>query len=931
MSRNLQCLDTFELQFYYAKLKLNFWNSRSGNKTLLTGESFEDFVKYLFMKVQDFSLKPDNIRCDLIDPGKKHMLKIKNEGIRICDLCPHLPQKHLLNVFLDRVPSGTQSNLQFHECFGLCYEEKTCMALSYDHSTSTCYIFDSTAGGYVEESGWTSVLMTQPSGVVLDWSYTRHTRLIGQLQHSSIQPSFLHCLDKCDNLSTCNFASFNTGMNNCSLFSDQKDLVYVDLVYGHLAGTRVSYNADSQPVDERFVHEGEELSVRKTDKADFKCGHMRNETHGGYYSEPCLVSGSLLGCEQATGCKACYYPENTLGFDEKLGICPDSEYDRLSAVKASILTKMETCLADQSCVGVGYKFKTEQISTMKFLDYIEGDYDTLYMLRIPAPGDSKRQFLGAYDLVAHADIKPISTVNPSGFRELKNLNFENCVNEFTQNKRFTRMAYSHQTRTCKMGTERTAFVRDRQGQKVVAFKRPSLLSSALNYLRTPGFSIISGTPRATDDRCLGDCEESCSRQCSTQYGAWCIYISIQMKPNGGAKCVFYDDDSNFKFQAEETSLILTQVSSLDFSLASFDKLDSFQSSDIYNCFGESNQQTQTSLTVYQGDNTASPAIRGRRGIKDFFKKIGKGIVDGVKSVGRAIVDTGKGVVNTVKNLAKGDLKAAGESFKKIPVVDLAKNTVELGGAVITGDWDKAKKKGKEILESDAFELVTTVALPGAGKIVTTGVKAGIKGLAQAGKKSATTIAKGGKNKIDDVAKDSRKVKNNKKDDRPKEKKKDEKIEKERGEKCDKRSKRATNPPRKRGKPGDCKDNKKKVKCDKPKKVTYVIGKTLDEFNNRDPGDKGSYECKPGYREEKTTAVCTKKGNDGVWEPKPKCLLETCPNTNKAVVVLNTPQAEAFGTRFGDFITAYVVLFDKQRKLPVWSVALHQSSQFQSKK
>lgn len=894
---------------------------------MLTGESYEDFVKSLFSQNDDNNLQPDNLRCDMVDPGKKHIMTIKNEGIRICDLCPFLPQKHLVNVYLDRVPKTTQNNLHFDECFGLCYEDKTCMAVSYDQTAFTCYVFDSTAGGYQSDQGWITVLMTQPSGIVRDWSYTRHTRLLGHLMSSSQQPSFLHCLNDCNQKQGCNYASYLTTTSNCSLFANDDDLVYVDLVYGHLAGLRISESTSTLAADERFILEGDELSLKKISKIDEKCKHLKNSTHGAHFSQACLVSGSsMVGCDQKTGCKICYYPERAEEF-EKLPICPDSEFERLNGLKASILAKMQNCLDERTCVGVGYNSNTEEISTIGLRDFVQRQYTTRYMLKIP-PNDP-RKYLQHYDLIARADIKSIST-SKEDFEEIKGKNYQQCIETFNKNK-FSRMSYSLQSRTCKFGTEKTAFIVRGKDEYVTVFKRPSLLSPALNYLRTPGFAIVSGKPRATTENCIRNCEDECSKQCSKQHGEWCVYISLQQKPNG-ARCQFYDDDTEFRFQAEETSVILTQISSLDFSLQSFDKLDAFQSSDIYNCFTQQNTQTQTTLTVYQKKNKEVGHFRGRRGVKDFLKDVGKSMWNGVKKAGNAIVDTGKGIVDTAKNVVKGDLKAAGESFMKIPVVDMAKNTVELGGAVVTGDWDKAKEKGKEILESDAFELVTTVALPGAGKLITAGAKAGIKTMTQAGKKGATAINKGGKTKIDDVAKDSRKVKNEPKT-KPKDdgKKKDEKIDKERGEKCDdkKRTKRATNS---RQKPGNCKQNQNQGKCEKPKRITYVIGVTLNDCDNRKQGDKCSYECKPGYREEKTTAVCAKKGKDVVWQPKPKCVLEVCPAGNNPVIVVETPQAKALGNAaLGDYITAYVVLYNKQRKLPIWSVALHQSEQFASKK
>lgn len=89
-----------------------------------------------------------------------------------------------------------------------------------------------------------------------------------------------------------------------------------------------------------------------------------------------------------------------------------------------------------------------------------------------------------------------------------------------------------------------------------------------------------------------------------------------------------------------------------------------------------------------------------------------------------------------------------------------------------------------------------------------------------------------------------------------------------------------------------------------------------------------FECNPGYDEKPDHHVkCIKSADKLRWNQQgSRCEAESCvaKGAGNYLIVLSTPKPRAPN---GKKMTAYVILYNKNRKIPTWSVALHDSSEF----
>lgn len=454
-----------------------------------TGESFTNYVKYLLLKGRNFTLEPDSLPCTSIDTDKQMLLQIKKEGLYICDLCPYFPQRRLVNVFLNNVPIDTKSNLLFPECYGFCFDNDECVAFSYDHIERICYTYNNTVGTYVNENKWTTVLMTQPVGVLENWMYSRHTAITGEsLQSSTNEKSFLECLNKCDNNIQCNYVSYSLETSKCEMFSDEEKINYIDLNYGYVTAIRVTSLSTGGSVASRFTEEGDDLSIsqQKNDQKsnNQKCSSSKNNTHSAFYSKECFTSGAI-GCDMTTGCKSCYYPEKIEKFSN-LPICPDSEFVLLAEIKNSIITSMEKCLKEPSRVGVGYVWSTNLITQLSLDNFASDEYTTKFLLRYPTDQGEDHKIMTKYDFLFNYDIEKLSN-KANSFQEVSGKTFKECIRLFESNVKYIRMSFWDGK--CKLSSEEVKYKLRNGNSVVTAFKKPLLTSPLINYVRIPGFSI----------------------------------------------------------------------------------------------------------------------------------------------------------------------------------------------------------------------------------------------------------------------------------------------------------------------------------------------------------------------------------------------------------------------------------------------------------
>ncbi|XP_054279682.1 uncharacterized protein LOC128997901 [Macrosteles quadrilineatus] len=893
---------------------------------LITGESFQNFVKYLLIKGKNFTVEPDSLPCISIDVEKKSILKIKNEGIRTCDLCPYFPQKRFVNVFLSNEPLDVESNLLFPECFGSCFDRDDCVAFSYDYSTHTCYIFNNTVGVFTQSSQWTTVFMTQPMGVLENWSYFRHTSITGEGFKQSREQNFKECLKKCNHDDKCNYVSYSIKTLDCVMITSQDKIQYIDMKYGFISAFKITSLPFSRDASSRFIEIGEEIfgQDQSSDIKKNECASIRNETHSAFYSKSCFTYPGV-GCDSVTGCKTCYYPENTNDF-YNLIICPDSKWVVNENIKQSIQSDLMSCLKDSFCIALGYDTRTKNTKQLTIEDLPGNNSPTKFIMRYPIILTENQKLIMNHDLLSSYDIERISNDNNS-FHEISGKSFKECFNIFDSSNSYIRMSYAN--KMCKISSKEVKYVRS--DRFITVFKKPDITSPIINYVRTPGFSIEENKAKQSFGPCT-NCEIDCAIKCNSEFKSWCSHFMVRHDHNK-AECFFYDLFSdtaanNVILQQMDNKQIFTKVSNLDFTLDSLNKLNPFQSSDILNCFqpDSDNKQTETSLTRFDISNSNSDSavqLRQKRGIGDFFKGIGKALkkvgevfVDTVKDTAKAVVDTAKGVVNTVKNVVTGDFDKAKESFVNIPIVKDVSNAVELGKAVVTGDWDKAREKGSELLQGQALDIATSL-IPVGGKFIGKGLKA----IGKAVKKKPLGPKKISKRDVDGVNNNNRKVPENKKN-----------VDKNRRN-CKKRPKRMAN---KRPRPGSCDsddDDDDEDNLCPTVSIPNVIQRTLvSGCSSRKKGAICDFECEPGYQEPNSQVKCVGRGNQRpTWIPTPTCDRINCGAIPYPLISLQTPQVNKLGsTVFGHFVTVYVALFNLFRKLPVWTIALHQSTQFGSK-
>lgn len=882
----------------------------------MSGESFTDFVKYLLFRGRNFTAEPDRLPCVMIDPDKLGMLQIKNEGLRICDLCPNFPQKRLAHVFIDTLPTETDYNLAFGECYGNCFSRDDCVAFSYDHDNNVCYMFNSTIGTLKSAAEWTTVFMTQPTGILNYWSYVRHTSITGKPQKKTTEPDFVTCLEKCENTHSCKIVSYSMDSKKCDMFDSIESINFVDLKYAHVSAFNIREVPLGKNVFWRFIEDGDILKVSKV-KADDKCAEIyKNKTHSAYYSKPCLTN-QLTGCDSATGCKRCYYPE-LLEENLDFPICPDSDFIRKEEVKKNLENEMKSCLKDDTCMGIGYDKSRHVYQDIKINTLIQ-KYDATYILRYPQLRTGLHQYLDAFEFMPNIQISQIAG-SSNQFRTLT-VSYQECIENLKNQEIFTKASYSFDLRLCHLGDVKIKYVQTNDKNYITILEKPSVKSHLKNFIRVPNMNVDHTKADYKHDTCQRNCEEECAARCADK----CTYVLIKFHSDK-TECYFFESADTLPSDLSETSVSLVKTSDMHFTLASLNKVSPFQSYHLYDCFSQENKQTLTSLSTLSSNSTAVSTLRRKRGfwssIGKAFKKAGEFVVNTVKDTVNTVVDTAKGVVNTVGKAVQGDFEGAKNAFLDIPIVHDVKNVVELGGAVVTGDWDKAKEKGIDLLQSKTLDLALT-AVPG-GKIAGAAAKAAgkaLKGAKEAGKKSLDRVKRNVNKNVDKVETKNKKVKDKKN------KEENGKIE-ERGQ-CKKRTKRAANKGKgKSSQPGDCDDDDDDEDdtkfCSKPN-IVNSIPETLTDCLKKKAGGRCDYECEPGYEEEDPKISCKKLNGKHVWPSDAKCNLKTCGSSPFPLIVIETPQiSKLYKPSFGKFVTVYVVLFHKLKKVPIWSVAMQQA-------
>lgn len=212
-----------------------------------------DYVKGLLLSSGIFALDSDPFPCTDIDPTKQYVILDGDSAIKICDLCPFFPFEKLTNLFLNTNASFIWPNTVYIECVANCLDQSSCVALSYDSEEKVCYGFDSTEAETFDEFNYTTVVVTQPKGMIRDWLYSRNTKLAANSTRNFTTTSFIECLSGCskDGLNGCKAISYEYSTKTC-LFFNVMTFDRVDYAYGHLAALNLNITQDPKTNRWRF-------------------------------------------------------------------------------------------------------------------------------------------------------------------------------------------------------------------------------------------------------------------------------------------------------------------------------------------------------------------------------------------------------------------------------------------------------------------------------------------------------------------------------------------------------------------------------------------------------------------------------------------------------------------------------------------------------
>lgn len=190
------------------------------------------------------------LECTDLDPKKSLVFSFddkSNIGIRVCDLCPSFPFDKLTSVMIDNVDAHeTYHDLTQAQCVFKCLDEiKSCVALSYDTQLSKCYTFNNTVNAtFLRVNDFLTVLITQPTGLLGSFTYTRNTRVYpangSKARNSTIVSTLNQCLAFAHDHVHIAAVSYDFRLKSCQLFSWDDDF-NVEFEYKSLAAFHLNF------------------------------------------------------------------------------------------------------------------------------------------------------------------------------------------------------------------------------------------------------------------------------------------------------------------------------------------------------------------------------------------------------------------------------------------------------------------------------------------------------------------------------------------------------------------------------------------------------------------------------------------------------------------------------------------------------------------
>ncbi|XP_037026666.1 uncharacterized protein LOC119067666 isoform X2 [Bradysia coprophila] len=907
-----------------------------------TGLSYLNLAKYLLAKNPTFNLG-ERLSCTLLDPDRKYLVRFGSYAVPACDMCPSFNQLLYENRLLHESPIRVLSDINFPECFGTCSENQSeCVAFSHDSIARTCYQFNETVDARMSaESGFRTVIMTQPTGTVGEWNYIRNVKLTAPISNQVSSESFQDCMSNCDEDSNCRAVSYHFDSRACVMCSDLKN-IESSLASSYASAFKQSSFKKGSAGDNFKLMNDDLLSASITEykTPDAGCAKYSNNSIGAYYKPQCLFN-PIKDCIVGQRCKFCYYPERS---DSKkdLDICPDSIIPKAKNVLSQIEKHLAKCLELEDCIAV--TFGTTYFNPIFITDSnVEkvSDSSIVYLLK---------NFHGHYNLILSSKLEKSSVqAGSADFVQITITSLSDCVARCNSESSCNRFSYVKRTQTCSLSSPDGMINHTDDGsEQVVGIKEIPISFTGNRYTEIPGYTAhpeVDGMYFLGNQDCSSNCHQSCQDACSSTHNCSIVIMS----QNGDRMICRLYSSKDLVMEPEDFSRIMYRVNTVNINREFLDALPLFQSSDVFDCFETSNQQSQTSLDLVlpMDDSTVEIQRRRKRGIfsaiGNFFKSAAETVVETVKGVAEdightveaagklitgdtkgaseaiqqvGIVQDGISAVKSVGSLIKGDLEGAKEHFRDISYVQAAEGVVDTGKALIEGDWDKLGESGGEAAVGVAASFIPVIGRGKKGK--------------RGGKK---------KKKVDEEVNKENHSNNKDKRSTDHEERHRENEQQGKTKKCKirKRSRRAAGTKRPRPSKSDCDDDDDDSDDDDDNtkfcpKLTFknLLKKSRTntaQCKRRRVGQHCDFECDPGYDEKPDHRVkCDKSGGTLRWNQQGnRCEAESCSVRGvHNLIVISTPKP---GAPNGKKMTAYVILFNKSRKIPTWSVALHDSSEF----
>ncbi len=668
-----------------------------------TGLSYENLAKYLLSQNPIFNLG-ERLSCALLDPDKKYLVKFGNYAVPACDLCPSFNQLIYQNLLMHENPVRKLSDIDFSECFAVCAEYPTeCVAFSHDSVGRICYQFNNTVDAPMSsESGFLTVIMTQPTGTVGEWIYIRNTKLLTQNSNQSLSNTFQECMSTCDADSTCLAVSYHFDSRVCNTSSDLTKSESSLVASYASAFKQTSFRNKS--TEEKFQLMNDDLltaAITEYKIPDAGCAKFSNTSTGAYYKPQCLLN-PIKDCVVGQRCKFCYYPERG-GNNTDLDICPDSSGPKAKHVLRQIDNHLEECLNLEDCIAVifGTTYINPLFITASNVQKVSGT-SIVYVLK---------NFQNHYNLILSAKLeKSIVQSDSADYVQNKVNSLSDCVASCTSRVTCNRFAYVERTRTCTLSSADGMINHIEEGsEQVVGIRDLPISFTGIRYTEIPGYNArpeVDGKYILTTQTCNSKCYQSCQDACNTTPNC----TVVVMAQNGNKiDCRLYSS-SDLVMEPEDFSRILYRGNSVNITREFLDTLPLFQSSDVFDCFGKSDRQSQQSLDINLPTDNSTTTSENRRK-RGFWSAIGNFF----KSAAETVVETVKGVVEDVKHTAEaagklitGDTEGAAEAIQQVGIVQDGISVVKSIDSLAKGDLDGAKEHFRDIsIVQTAEDVVDT--------------------------------------------------------------------------------------------------------------------------------------------------------------------------------------------------------------------------------